>query len=238
MLELAEPIPILATLVVRQPLRRRPARCLRQGPRPQLLPHLRPRLSRATTSAITSVREFAGRRSIAMSSRSRKPRMPLYHLIGALDPLEERDVANAVNDGLPETLPEWIRADGLTHLKIKLNGDDLDWDVERVVRVDRVAAADPAAARRQQLVLFARFQRALCQRRLPAGIPGQVKEQDAGRVRAHPVHRAADGPRPEGQPEQRHARGAPSCGRWSSTNRWSTWKACCWPARWATPGRP
>src|SRR5439155_17626190 len=27
----------------------------------------------------------------------------------------------------------------LTHLKIKLNGDNLDWDVERVVGVDRVA---------------------------------------------------------------------------------------------------
>jgi L-alanine-DL-glutamate epimerase-like enolase superfamily enzyme len=28
----------------------------------------------------------------------------------------------------------------LTHLKIKLNGDNLDWDVERVVYVDRVAS--------------------------------------------------------------------------------------------------
>ena len=41
---------------------------------------------------------------------------------------------------MPETLPEWIRFNGLTHLKIKLNGDDLDWDVERVVGVDRVTA--------------------------------------------------------------------------------------------------
>ena len=46
-----------------------------------------------------------------------------------------------MNDGLPEHLGEWITRDGLTHLKIKLNGDDLGWDVERVVRVDRVAAA-------------------------------------------------------------------------------------------------
>jgi L-alanine-DL-glutamate epimerase-like enolase superfamily enzyme len=68
-----------------------------------------------------------------------KPRMPLYHLIGALDPLEDADVTHRINDGLPETLPEWIRHDGLTHLKIKLNGDNLDWDVERTVRVDRVA---------------------------------------------------------------------------------------------------
>jgi L-alanine-DL-glutamate epimerase-like enolase superfamily enzyme len=69
-----------------------------------------------------------------------KARMPLYHLVGALDPLEDADVSSRVNDGLPETLPEWILADGLTHLKIKLNGDDLAWDVDRVVSVERVAA--------------------------------------------------------------------------------------------------
>lgn len=67
------------------------------------------------------------------------PRMPLYHLIGALDPLEDKDIARRIGDGLPETLPEWILHDGLTHLKIKLNGENLSWDVERVVNVDRVA---------------------------------------------------------------------------------------------------
>lgn len=67
-----------------------------------------------------------------------KPRMPLYHLVGALDPITEEDIEKRINDGLPETLPEWIRYNGLTHIKIKLNGDDLKWDVERVLRVDRV----------------------------------------------------------------------------------------------------
>jgi len=68
-----------------------------------------------------------------------KPRMPLYHLVGALDPLTQADVRLPVGDGLPETLGDWILHDGLTHLKIKLNGDDLGWDVERVVRVDHIA---------------------------------------------------------------------------------------------------
>lgn len=67
-----------------------------------------------------------------------KARMPLYHLVGALDPIEDKDVTKRISDGLPETLPEWIRYNGLTHLKIKLNGDDLEWDVERVLHVDRV----------------------------------------------------------------------------------------------------
>jgi L-alanine-DL-glutamate epimerase-like enolase superfamily enzyme len=69
-----------------------------------------------------------------------RPRMPLYHLIGALDPLTAGEVRQRQGDGLPETLPEWIAFNGLTHLKIKLNGDDLGWDVDRVVSVDRVAA--------------------------------------------------------------------------------------------------
>jgi L-alanine-DL-glutamate epimerase-like enolase superfamily enzyme len=50
-----------------------------------------------------------------------------------------------VGDGLPETLGEWIAADGLTHLKIKLNGDNLDWDVDRVARVEQVAVEAQAA---------------------------------------------------------------------------------------------
>ena len=68
-----------------------------------------------------------------------KPLMPLYHLVGALDPLAAADVTSPVGDGLPEHLGAWIARDGLTHLKIKLNGDDLAWDVERCVRVNAVA---------------------------------------------------------------------------------------------------
>jgi L-alanine-DL-glutamate epimerase-like enolase superfamily enzyme len=69
-----------------------------------------------------------------------KPRMPLYHLVGALDPITAADVQQKLNDGMPQTLPEWIQYNGLTHLKIKLNGDDIKWDVERVLAVDRTAA--------------------------------------------------------------------------------------------------
>ncbi len=83
--------------------------------------------------------EFKGDRLERYITTEPKPRMPLYHLVGALDPITESDVQQPIGDGLPETLPEWIRFNGLTHLKIKLNGDDLDWDVERTVRIDRVA---------------------------------------------------------------------------------------------------
>jgi L-alanine-DL-glutamate epimerase-like enolase superfamily enzyme len=72
-------------------------------------------------------------------SREGVSKLPLYHLVGALDPLTASDVTNPVGDGLPEDLPEWIKRDGLTHLKIKLNGDDSQWDLERVVSIDRIA---------------------------------------------------------------------------------------------------
>ncbi len=89
--------------------------------------------------------EFAGEYLDRYTLREPKPQMPLYHLVGALDPLAAGDVARRVDDGLPETLAEWIAADGLTHMKIKLAGDDLPWDVDRVTSVERVAAETQAA---------------------------------------------------------------------------------------------
>jgi L-alanine-DL-glutamate epimerase-like enolase superfamily enzyme len=89
--------------------------------------------------------EFAGEYLDRYTLRQPKAVMPLYHLVGALDPLTDADISTRLNDGLPETLPEWIAADGLTHLKIKLNGDDLAWDVARVVSIERIAAEAQAA---------------------------------------------------------------------------------------------
>jgi len=82
--------------------------------------------------------QFEGEYLDQYTLREPKEKMPLYHLVGALDPLTDADIAERIDDELPETLAEWINADGLTHLKIKLNGDNLDWDVARVVDIDRV----------------------------------------------------------------------------------------------------
>jgi L-alanine-DL-glutamate epimerase-like enolase superfamily enzyme len=67
-------------------------------------------------------------------------RMPLCHLISAADPVDASENTRPVKDGLPETLPEWINHNGLTYFKIKLNGDDLKWDVERMLHIERVIA--------------------------------------------------------------------------------------------------
>lgn len=89
--------------------------------------------------------QFSGEYLDQYTLRQPKERLPLYHLIGALDPLTDADITQRINDGLPETLPEWIQADGLTHLKIKLNGDDIDWDVQRVLDIDRISSEAQAA---------------------------------------------------------------------------------------------
>lgn len=68
-----------------------------------------------------------------------KPTLPLYHLVGALDPLFPADVKAPIGDGLPEELGQWIEYDHLTNLKIKLAGDDLAWDIERVIQVEKAA---------------------------------------------------------------------------------------------------
>ncbi|QDU36556.1 hypothetical protein Mal4_08430 [Maioricimonas rarisocia] len=84
--------------------------------------------------------QFEGEYLDKYTLREPKERLPLYHLVGALDPLTDGDITSRIDDGRPETLKEWIAAEGLTHLKIKLAGDDLKWDVERVLAVDRVAS--------------------------------------------------------------------------------------------------
>ncbi len=82
--------------------------------------------------------DFRGEYLDRYVSRRPKPSMPLYHLVGAVDALTDADVKERLQDGLPETLPEWIAYNGVTHIKIKLNGDDLTWDSERVLAVDRL----------------------------------------------------------------------------------------------------
>ena len=63
--------------------------------------------------------------------------MPVFHSVGASDPLEPADVKTRLNDGLPNTLEEWIQRDGLIRFKIKLNGGNMPADLDRVIRTDR-----------------------------------------------------------------------------------------------------
>jgi L-alanine-DL-glutamate epimerase-like enolase superfamily enzyme len=73
---------------------------------------------------------------------SAQPRddLPVFHSIGASDPLEAGDVKNRLDDGLPNTFEEWIARDGLFRFKIKLNGGNLEADFARTVQIDRIVA--------------------------------------------------------------------------------------------------
>jgi len=85
-------------------------------------------------------KDYAGEYLDKYTLREPKPKLALYHLVGALDALTPAEVAKPLKDGVPESLEAWVAAEGLTHFKIKLNGEDLAWDVNRVLAVEQVVS--------------------------------------------------------------------------------------------------
>lgn len=66
--------------------------------------------------------------------------LPVWHLVGGKDWIsEEENDGSAPADGYPFLLRGWIERDGLKCLKIKLRGNDAEWDYGRVVQVGRIA---------------------------------------------------------------------------------------------------
>ncbi|MDG2122181.1 MAG: hypothetical protein P8J87_00695 [Verrucomicrobiales bacterium] len=69
-----------------------------------------------------------------------KETLPVWHLVGGLDPLDESELTGEEpDDGYPVMLRDWIRRDGLDCLKIKLRGNDAEWDYERLVKIGKMA---------------------------------------------------------------------------------------------------
>lgn len=66
-------------------------------------------------------------------------KIKVWHLVGGLDALTDDDLSGAEpNDDHPVTLENWIQRDQLTCLKIKLRGNDADWDFERITRIGEI----------------------------------------------------------------------------------------------------
>jgi L-alanine-DL-glutamate epimerase-like enolase superfamily enzyme len=66
--------------------------------------------------------------------------LPVWHLVGGLDPLETDELTgDEPDDGYPVLLRDWIRRDGLKCLKVKLRGNDRDWDSTRLLKIGRIA---------------------------------------------------------------------------------------------------
>jgi L-alanine-DL-glutamate epimerase-like enolase superfamily enzyme len=135
---LAQPIPKLATLVVGSPFDAALHDAFGKAHGVSCFHTYGPDFMNRDLSAYLGA-EYAGEWLDAYVHREPQARMPLYHLVGALDPLDAAELTKPVGDGLPETLGDWIRFNGLTHMKIKLNGDDLNWDLERIIKVDHIA---------------------------------------------------------------------------------------------------
>lgn len=67
-------------------------------------------------------------------------KLPAWHLVGGLDPLDKSELTGKEpDDGYPVLLEAWIERDGLNCLKVKLRGNDAAWDYDRLVKVGEIA---------------------------------------------------------------------------------------------------
>jgi hypothetical protein len=64
-------------------------------------------------------------------------RLHVRHTVGLIDPITAADVRTPVNDGLPETLEDYLERDGIGYLKIKVGGA-LEADLARLEAIGAV----------------------------------------------------------------------------------------------------
>ena len=70
----------------------------------------------------------------------RPDRMPAWHLVGGKDLIGRSELdGTEPDDGYPVLLPDWVQRDGLKCLKVKLRGNDSEWDYDRFVKVGQIA---------------------------------------------------------------------------------------------------
>ncbi len=97
-------------------------------------------LAHYLTPAADAAVDFSGKYPQDFFVSEVPDRLPVWHLVGGKDLLTDAERTGAEpQDGIPVTLTEWIRRDGLKCLKIKLVGNDAEWDYRRLVDVGRIA---------------------------------------------------------------------------------------------------
>jgi len=83
---------------------------------------------------------FAGKYPQDFLVMPRPDKLPAWHLVAGKDcVLPEELKGDEPDDGYPVLLRDWIRRDGLKCLKVKLRGDDPQWDYARLVTVGKMA---------------------------------------------------------------------------------------------------
>ncbi len=83
--------------------------------------------------------DFAGRYPADYLAATPEAVLPVWHLVGGVDALEPQDLTGSEpDDGYPVLLTDWIERDGLRCLKVKLRGNDAEWDYDRLCRVGQI----------------------------------------------------------------------------------------------------
>jgi L-alanine-DL-glutamate epimerase-like enolase superfamily enzyme len=83
---------------------------------------------------------FQGKYPADFLIESAPTELPVWHLVGGLDPLDKSELTGSEpKDGYPVLLKDWIKRDGLKCLKVKLRGNDPEWDLKRLLKVGAIA---------------------------------------------------------------------------------------------------
>lgn len=97
-------------------------------------------LSFYLTPAAGSKVSFAGKYPADFLNFPRANKMPAWHLVGGKDLIDKSELTgDEPNDNYPVLLSDWIKWDGLTCLKVKLRGNDAQWDYDRLIKVGTIA---------------------------------------------------------------------------------------------------
>lgn len=82
---------------------------------------------------------FAGRYPADYLARPPRQQLEAWHLVGGKDAVSAPELdGSEPKDGYPVLLSDWIQRDGLKCLKIKLRGNDADWDYRRILQVGEI----------------------------------------------------------------------------------------------------
>jgi L-alanine-DL-glutamate epimerase-like enolase superfamily enzyme len=82
---------------------------------------------------------FDGKYPVDYIVHPRPNHLPAWHAVGGNDLLDDSERnGSEPKDQYPVVLPDWIKADGLTCLKIKLTGQEHGWDYERIVKIGKI----------------------------------------------------------------------------------------------------
>ena len=84
--------------------------------------------------------DFIGKTPAEYLDHTPLGKIPAWHLVGGLDPLSANEITgDEPDDGYPVHLEDWIACDGLNCLKIKLRGNDSEWDYARFLAIGEIA---------------------------------------------------------------------------------------------------